>query len=143
MSKFIHSTYSLWLLILGPLVFVFALGPWIDRKFPVVDPFVVVVSQERGGYLHLEGWLEKHRDCKTLEVYSVAYHANGIARIADIAFLDRSKPELVSRPTGVQFWGPWEVVLPRDADRVVLRTTHRCHALWDTTSEKLLWEREK
>ena len=144
MTSLIHRTYSLWLLLLGPLVFVFAIGPWIDRtKFPVVDPFVVVNTQHHAGYIEANGWLEKRRDCKLLEIYAVVYMEDGPPRVSDITFKDRSKPDLISRPVMTQFWGPWEVFAPVGAKRIAVRTKHRCHPLWDTSSEKLLWERDQ
>ena len=142
MTRLIYKTYQIWLMLLGPLAFVFAIGPWIDKHFPVVDPFVVVKSEMQGGYAHLEGWFDKRRDCKIVEAYAVIHLPGGV-RVADIAFLDRSKPDLITRPTGVQFWGPWQFEIPANAERVTMRTTHRCHPLWDTVSEKLLWQRSE
>lgn len=126
----------------GALLFAVLIGPWIDRKMPVVDPFVVVHSTRVGDVITVEGWMEKLRDCSTLEVYVVARSSRG-ARVVDIEFLDRSKPDLVSRPTGVQFWGPWRVSIPADAQTLHVRTRHSCHPFWDTVGEKLLWEKAR
>jgi hypothetical protein len=140
MSAFIGGSYSLWLLILGPVVFVLGVGPWVDNHFPVVDPFVVVRAEVEDGHVELEGWMKKVRDCKTVEVYALIYTAEGIPRVADIEFKDRIKPTLVSHPVGTQFWGPWRVYVPAYAERITLRTRHSCHPLWDTISESTLYE---
>ena len=146
MSAIIARTYSAWLLVLGPLAFVLGLGPWIDREyFPVVRPFVVIntSASTSPATITVDGWMTKRRDCRLLEIYAVSYADNGLSRITDIAFRDRSKPELISRPPQTQFWGPWEITAAPDTARITVRTLHRCHPLWDTAAEYTLWERDK
>lgn len=135
MTKFIHASYSVWLLILGPLAFVFAIGPEIDRRFPVVEPFVIsTIECNPANCVQIAGWLEKRRDCRLVELYArVQSPDHAIPRIVEVEFLDRPKQQKISRPVGEQFWGPW-IIKAHDGDMIELRATHQCHPFWDTKS---------
>lgn len=135
MSKIVSASYTLWLLLLGPVAFVLGLGPWIDRQFPVVDPFVVTKVDCDGGCVKIEGWLEKQRDCKLVEVYAKYVNGNDLPRIMEVEFLDRAQPQLITRPVGSQAWGPWRVKLPSREGIVELYATHECHPFWLTKSQ--------
>ena len=134
MSKFINASYSFWLLVLGPLAFITLLGPWIDRQFPVVNPFVVAETGCEQDCVVISGWMEKRRDCKLMEVWA-RHTINGkLPRIVEIQFLDRKKPELITRPVGSQSWGPWLIKLDQPGGTVEIHAIHECHPLWDTKS---------
>lgn len=135
MSKIISASYSLWLLLLGPVAFVLGLGPWIDRQFPVVDPFVVTSVDCDGGCLKIDGWLEKQRDCKLVEVYARHVVPNELPRVMEVQFLDRENSQLITRPVGSQTWGPWRVKLSKPEGVVELYATHICHPFWETKSQ--------
>lgn len=133
MTKLITTSYSVWLLILGPITFVFAIGPWLDRYFPVVDPFIVATTRcDEAECVKIDGWLEKRRDCKFVEIYGrIVSPGQPMPRIVEVEFMDRPQKQSVSRPTGQQLWGPW-LVRATPGDIVELRSTHRCHPFWDT-----------
>lgn len=135
MTKLISASYSIWLLVLGPVVFVLGLGPWIDRQFPVVDPFTVTDTSCDGGCVKIEGWLEKQRDCKLVEVYARYLVPNEMPRIMEVQFLDREKPQLITRPLGTQIWGPWRVRVPPGPGEVELHAVHQCHPFWETRTK--------
>lgn len=135
MTKLINASYSFWLLILGPVAFVFGLGPWIDKQFPVIDPFVVTKIDCNGGCVRLEGWLEKRRDCKLVEVYARHIVPGVLPRVLEVHFLDRSTPQLITRPIGAQSWGPWRINVPSGVGEIELRAVHHCHPFWETKSQ--------
>ena len=134
MTRVIHASYSLWLLILGPLVFVLAVGPWTDKFFPVIDPFVVTTQECRNGECVITGWMQKRRECRFVETYArVLGKGQDMPRMVEIEFMDRPLKQSVTRPTGEQFWGPWRFKADEGA-LVEIRATHQCNPFWDTRS---------
>lgn len=133
MSRIIHASYSFWLLTLGPLVFVFSIGPWLDKHFPVISPFVVVQARcDTTDCVVVDGWMEKRRDCRFVEVYArVQSHGELLPRMIEVEFMDRPHKQSVSRPQGQQFWGPWRIHA-KQGDVIELHSTHQCHPFWDT-----------
>lgn len=133
MTKTITASYSFWLLILGPLAFVTALGPWVDKHFPVVEPFIVAKQAcDAGDCVVIEGWLEKRRDCKFVEVYARLMEPDAtMPRVVEVEFMDRPHKQAVTRPQGTQFWGPWRINA-HPGDTVSIHVTHQCHPFWDT-----------
>ena len=145
MIRVITKVYSWWLLTLGPIVFVYALGPWIDSTyFPVVDPFVVVSSENSNGQLVIRGWMDKKRPrCKTREVYAILQDTQGLPNVADINFKETATSKaVVTRPGGVQSWGPWTIPVNPTTNAVLIRTRHSCQPLWDTISEFPVYEKQ-
>ncbi|MCB1890360.1 MAG: hypothetical protein KDH20_22330 [Rhodocyclaceae bacterium] len=140
-GRIIASSYTWWLLFLGPLSFVGVLGPWLDKSIaPVVDPFVVTWVEVSGGKLHLSGWMDKRRDCRLLEIYAIETPPGGAAHIDDVDFGRRAGGRTISRPAMRQAWGPWRIDLSDIGSVVTLRTRHACHPLWDTISEFRLYD---
>lgn len=141
MTKFIHASYSIWLLILGPLAFVFGIGPALDRNFPVVEPFVISTQEcNESVCVQITGWLEKRRDCRLVELYArVQAPDHTIPRIVEVRFLDRPQQQKISRPVGQQFWGPWQIAATT-GDMIELRATHQCHPFWETKSTLAAFE---
>ncbi len=138
MTTWQRRSYTVWGLLLGPIAFVYALGPWIERTwFPVVEPFVVTKTIQTAGGVYVSGWMDKRReDCTPIEGFAVAEPEIGLPAIVDLEFLERpGKQTLVTRSKGPQAWGPWFVAAPQDAVRVVARFRHRCHLFWVTKSE--------
>ncbi len=144
-NRFIDLVFVSALLVLGPAVFVTLVGPWIDKRYPVVDPFVVVSNARVGDHMIMSGWLYKARACDPTAIYAVVYMPKSLPRIVDIEFLERLEPRghLVSRPEGAQLWGPWRAAVPEGAERVDLHTAHRCHPFWTTTATHALWRKSE
>jgi len=98
------------------------------RYYPVVD----VPSTHLEGtstYYTLSGTLDKHRDCRFIEL--VAY-VNG--QQAPIQFLDAKVP--YSRVVGLQTFGPWEIdTTPASGDLISVTVRHSCHSLWEHTRQ--------
>ena len=135
MTKIINASYSAWLLVLGPLVFVFGLGPWVDKQFPVVDPFVIteIGCSSDNPCVVISGWMEKRRDCKFLELYGyVTRPGEKMGRVVEVKFLDRAEPDdRKTRPVGSQYWGAWQINA-EEGDHISLHAIHQCHPLWET-----------
>lgn len=128
--RLIDRINSAALLLLGSVAFVTA-GPAIDQHFPVVKPFVVTQTSVGRDLVQIEGWMEKRRECRFVEVIGVAHRQGRMDVVVSIEFLDA--PKLAkSRPAGVQSWGPWRMVAPLGTQNVDLIAYHRCHPLWET-----------
>lgn len=137
----IDTSIMAWVLILGPAVFVTSIGPWLDSKFPVANPFVVLQYKHDNGLLVLSGMMNKQRErCKPIELFAIVRVPGSLPSVVDISFLERKVDRLVSRPAGEQTWGPWLIPVPADATEVTLHTLHSCHGLWDTPGNYLLWK---
>ena len=143
MRELVMRTHSAWLLILGPMVFVMGLGPWLEAKYsPVVDPFVVLASETSNGNLVISGWMDKRREyCRVKELYAVLTEGTGMPSVADIQFGERAGKALVSRPRGKQKWGPWSIPVTPEVTTVTIRARHQCHLLWDMVSEFTVYRR--
>lgn len=140
----IDTAFMVWVLILGPAVFVSSVGPWLDSKFPVADPFVVLKYKHENGMLVLSGMLNKQRErCKPIEMFAIVEMPESLPSVVDISFIERKVDRLVSRPGGEQNWGPWIIPVPPNATEVTLHTLHSCHGLWDTPGSYPLWKAEE
>lgn len=130
-------------LVLGPFLFVYGLGPWIEaRWYPVVHPFEYTQLVQQPGKFIFHGWLDKKRkECEPVEIYAMVYGPLGRPRMVEIAFLERRDPygRLITRREGEQDWGPWEIPVFEDVTKIEVHTEHRCHLFWKTHSELLLW----
>lgn len=131
MRRAIDRFQSAALLVLGAVAFVYS-GPSIDKLFPVVDPFVVTHQRIEGSQVIISGWLRKQRECTFVEAVGRVIRSAGAPISVPFDFLDTMRT--YTRPLGVQEWGPWRVVVPRDAVRVEISALHDCHPLWKTTT---------
>ncbi len=96
---------------------------------PVVTDFKVLQAGHEATRLYLSGTFVKARDCRFVEV--VAYSGD---KLLDIQFMDdKTTPATRSRAKGLQHYGPW-VIVP-DSVNLRLEARHRCHALWDSTTD--------
>lgn len=105
----------------------------VDQSFPVIDSFKIVHQEisPNGGVI-IDGTLNKRRDCKFESM--VAYTDD--TEPVHIRMVD--KPEGAfpsSRAVRVQLWGPWEVMANNDDKTIEIMVVHRCHPLWDVTSQ--------
>lgn len=115
-------------------------GPYIDEKFPVVEPLVVMESKLNSTNLVVSGWLYKRRNCERVGVIAQIHFDNKPSIVEGITFYDNTM--LVSRPQGSHTWGPWAINLPKEAKRVVLYSSHNCHPFWTTkTNLGIIYER--
>ena len=131
MSRVLEFGTAAWLLVLGPLAFVFAIGPWAERQFAPVATFEVHYTACEGGCVTLAGVLDKNRACPLIETYArVAPHGEA-AQITAIEYRDKPAGLKLDRPTGIQKWGPWYVEA-NHGDRVELYARHQCHPFWVT-----------
>lgn len=127
--RLLDQINSVALLVLGAVTFV-AIGPVIDKHFPVVRPFVVEQTSVDGGRVLIEGWLEKRRECRFIEVVGLTHRPGRMDVVIPITYLEEPRPK--SRPIGKQSWGPWALVVPSGTTSVDLISYHRCHPLWET-----------
>lgn len=138
MAKLICWSYSFWLLILGSATFVFAVGPWVDMKFPVVNPFVVEEVVVTDSTMQFSGWMHKQRNCKLLDIYVQVSHSNARPTIHALEF---PVSRILSRPMGEQGWGPWILRGVEKPEEVRLITKHLCHPLWETEGTYVLYRK--
>ena len=133
MRRLIDGFQSAALLVLGAVSFVY-FGPLIDRLFPVVEPFVITSKEIKEDTIIISGWLYKKREaCEFIEAQGLAKRSEGAPITAPFEFLDAK--EVYSRPKGLQTWGPWSIVVPKDTEKVIITALHSCHPLWKTRSE--------
>ena len=131
MKKLIDAYTSYWLLVLGAIVFALLVGPWAESKASPVLAFSVVDTTCQGGCVTVSGTLDKRRDCAFIETYARISRDGGISRIALIEYRGEKLGMKLSRPLGVQAWGPWYVAAT-PGDRVELYARHQCHPFWVT-----------
>lgn len=123
--------------LLGPLIIGMLLVLILNRLEHALDPVVekflitnLVKSQES---IHMSGFLLKVREC---EFAGITATTTGGVQIP-LSFRD-SKNHSVSRPTGYQAWGPWELTVPLDkvdmGVSIDLYQIHQCHPFWQTRS---------
>ena len=109
MRRWIDRLQSAALLVLGAVSFVY-FGPFIDKMFPVIDPFVVANKEVSGDTVTISGWLHKRRECEFLEAAGRVERDTGLPLSIPFEFVDTEKP--YTRPMGAQEWGPWKMVVP-------------------------------
>lgn len=126
------------------LIVLFTLGPRIEALInPVITAFEIKHSWQEDGAYYIDGALIKARgECEPTSV--VMYADGGItdenAKIVRIEFPLSEDDEgftedLLVRPKGSQFWGPWRINPPIEPIGPIFSivTTHKCHALWSIT----------
>lgn len=123
---------TLALLCFGAVSFI-TFGPYIDEKFPVVEPLVVTKQELKGDQMVISGWLYKRRNCERIAVLAYVKFTDKPNTSLTLDFYDNTMQ--VSRPEGVSEWGPWVMVLPAGAKQVELYSSHRCHPFWVTQTK--------
>ena len=131
MKRVIEAGSVLWLLVLGPVAFVALIGPWVERQFLPVSKFEVEYSTCEGGCVTVSGVLNKYRACEFIEAYARVAANNEPAQITAIEYRDKPHGLKLSRPQGLQKWGPWYVEA-NHGDTVTLFARHQCHPFWVT-----------
>lgn len=88
---------------------------------PVVSTFEITDVKTKDNKLYVQGVLSKTRSCQFIDV--IAYDDSMITRkLLQVNFLDT--PVIVSRDTGLQSWGPWEII-PQTRNLTLL-ARHKC-----------------
>ena len=131
MKKLIDAFIPYWLLVLGAIVFVLMVGPWAESKVSPVVAFSVVDTHCQGGCVTVSGTLNKYRTCVLIETYARVAANNEPAQITAIEYRDKPHGLKLSRPQGLQKWGPWYVEA-NHGDTVTLFARHQCHPFWVT-----------
>ena len=133
MRRMIDRLQSAALLVLGAVTFVY-FGPTIDRMFPVVEPFVITSKEIKKDTILISGWLYKKREsCEFISAQGLVKRSEGTPITVPFEFFDTKK--VYSRPSGLQTWGPWSIVVPKGTEKVTITALHSCHPLWKTRSE--------
>lgn len=133
MRRLIDGFQSTALLVLGAVTFVY-FGPLVDRLFPVVEPFVITSKEIKKDTILISGWLYKKREaCEFISAQGLVKRSEGAPITVPFEFLDTK--QVYSRPGGLQTWGPWSIVVPKDAEKVTITALHSCHPFWKTRSE--------
>ncbi len=135
MSRQLKIALGLWPFIFAGLLLTGAMNAerWF---FPVVDTFSVTGVIREPEAITISGHLNKLRPCTFVGV-SAAGNDNGITHVdLPLVFLDDTKPDTHTRPTGSQKWGPWKIYIPLapNVESVTLIAAHECHPLWLTQS---------
>lgn len=129
LSRHVHIALRVWPFIVGAFI-VLGLMRAEQWLFPVIDAFSVTAVEHEPGGVMLRGHMIKARPCEFLAVTATSDSASKLA----LRFLDDDGPGTFSRPTGSQYWGPWEVLIPLApvTNKITLTATHSCHLLWTT-----------
>lgn len=113
----------------GAISFI-TLGPYIDEKFPVVEPFVVTKTELADNTLKISGWLYKRRGCERVAILAYVRLQDSLPVAVPVQFYDNTMK--ISRPEGLHEWGPWEITVPKNVKTVELTSSHKCHPFWLT-----------
>ena len=132
--KFINFNAALLLLLLGPAVFVLALGPWIEQRFArPIKTFEVTHTTCEGGCVTVAGWLDKS-GCTFVDAYAMVSAGSSYPRVATIEYRGSKLSTRFNRPTGLQAWGPWYIEAS-PGNTVTLYARHNCHPFWVTETK--------
>lgn len=139
-------TGSVYLIFVLFFIMVFTVGPRIEVLLnPVIGSFQITRSwsevHENGKrrYFIRGAMLKIRGECAPVELVMVA---NGGISDENSKFIKInfdsdpvSSDHMVTRPSGAQHWGPWEIIPPSEpiGPIVSLFVTHRCHSLWQQT----------
>lgn len=100
----------------------------IEHHFaPVVANALVTQSEIDADGVLIWGTFDKLRDCKFVEAV-----ANVGAISLDLEFQDARKNRAVTRPTGMQTFGPWRLSPGLYPIKITVR--HACHSFWNTST---------
>jgi len=105
---------------------------------PVVTQWTPTKMHRDGNEIIISGYMKKTRNCEFIAV-SATGTVLGQRDIVNVPlrFLDRPDGYTnVSRPVGMQEWGPWQIRLVSEVPitQVGFRVTHSCHAVWNTVT---------
>lgn len=132
--KFINFHAALLLLLLGPVVFVLALGPWLEQRFArPINIFEVTHTTCQGGCVTVAGWLYKN-GCEFVDAYAMVSAGSSVPRVTTIEYRGSKLGMKFNRPTGLQAWGPWYVEAS-PGNTVTLYARHNCHPFWVTETK--------
>lgn len=101
---------------------------------PVVKDFHLTQIKRDGGYTIMSGYMRKARDCQFVGVSATGITEGGKVSLP-LRFMD-SANDNDTRPTGMQNWGPWRIVIPASPHvlAVELDSVHACHIAWPSTT---------
>ena len=97
--------------------------------FPVVRGFTVTNIQTMDDKLIVSGLMRKVRDCKFAGITVLNDNGDEL----EMSFRD-TPTHNSSRSVGVQTWGPWQVIIPREPKMTAMtfQSVHTCHPFWST-----------
>lgn len=103
---------------------------------PVVKDFHLTQIKREGGYTIMSGYMRKVRDCQFVGVSAAGITESGRVSLL-LKFLDAGVAnDNDTRPTGMQNWGPWRIVVPVSPHvlAIELDSVHACHIAWPSTT---------
>lgn len=102
----------------------------LEHEFlPIVKDFTVLTTEHFNDKVIISGTFNKVRDCRFIEI--TAYSGD---RLAMLAYNDTADHVVRSRARGFQEFGPW-VIQPDNKKPLTIEARHKCHILWDSTSD--------
>lgn len=111
---------------------------WMEYTFmPVVKDFHLTSIERAGGYVIMQGYMRKVRNCKYVGISVEGLTPSGHVDLP-LRFLDANiVNDNTTRPQGTQNWGPWKVIIPASPNILALdfHSIHSCHLAWETTTE--------
>ena len=108
---------------------------------PVIEDFTVRDYAVDGRKLVVSGSMNKVRYCEFIGVPVYGTQLGGIPNLIPLRFTDTGTAT-ISRRTGYQSWGPWELMLPSPEWRGVIAfyAGHSCTPFWQTQTEMAVLE---
>lgn len=98
--------------------------------FPVVMNYSVTSGAKlQEGYTIL-GYMNKVRACEFIGVQVMDQDKMRLP----IKFMDNTKDDRATRPTGSQSFGPWVIQTRDESYEITLTVTHKCHPMWHTVT---------
>lgn len=103
---------------------------------PVVKDFHLTQIRRDGGYIIMSGYMRKVRDCQFVGVSAAGVTDGGKVSLPMKFMNSESANDNDTRPTGMQKWGPWRIVIPTSPNvlSVELDSVHSCHIAWPSTT---------
>lgn len=114
-------------------------GPSAEpRFFPVVTDvrLISVVRDRHSVIFDVAG--DKARQCTYLGASALAGPREGLMESALLTFPESLGTDR-TRPVGVQSFGTWRIEPVMRGELVAIQLRHRCHGLWDTTTQLGPW----
>ena len=103
--------------------------------YPVVSDFKIVDAKREGNLVTLNGTMNKHRDCQTLELDAYTEKPGKFAELASLNIAQNNgSTKIITRVVGEQNWGPWFVTVPEGSSKLSFFVRHRCNPLYDVTT---------
>lgn len=118
-------------------------GPVIESKlFPVLVDVHIVKAERNGPVLTYDVVGTKVRPCEYLGASALAGPAGGYPEMVTIEFPETGSRGL-TRPTGMQSMGLWQISPVNDGDLITILLRHRCHTFGEVTLQLGPWEVKK